>query len=358
MKKKEEEEKIKKRKIFSSSWNLFRQLRATSDTNCDTKKQTFSFTLLPAILSLIVKIIRKRKISLWWHTSDKTNSSCVYSKTNFQTIAYDRSSTKLDSTQHNTIQYIYIYIFSSQFTTLENQSKERTSPSFSLSIPRTIPPKNPPSFNLSSPFTIIHRIKSPSLSLVPILSPSMPASSRRVGRAMESLVPTRRRGTTFNQKLPAASLPVSAPYGLASAPSLPDTKERPAPGGGPGINAWGAFGRPPRNELLARVSPPILYRRGEKTETGKSPGLDANNPETNLPPFNPLLGRSLASAQLRLSRRFRSRSLHLSFFVGGFRGGGWISRSQDSLLTRQTEGESSRRRELRHSLRVDSKTWF
>lgn len=61
----------------------------------------------------------------------------------------------------------------------------------------------------------------------------MPASSRRVGRAMESLVPTRRRGTTFNQKLPAASLPVSAPYGLASAPFLPDTKERPAPGGGP-----------------------------------------------------------------------------------------------------------------------------
>lgn len=154
----------------------------------------------------------------------------------------------------------------------------------------------------------------------------MPASSRRVGRAMESLVPTRRRGTTFNQKLPAASLPVSAPYGLASAPSLPDTKERPAPGGGPGINAWGAFGRLPRNELLARVSPPILYRRGEKTETGKSPGLDANNPETNLPPFNPLLGRSLASAH-SVSRVDFDRGASISLFlwevfgvVDGYRG--------------------------------------
>lgn len=169
----------------------------------------------------------------------------------------------------------------------------------------------------------------------------MPASSRRVGRAMESLVPTRRRGTTFNQKLPAASLPVSAPYGLASAPSLPDTKERPAPGGGPGINAWGPFGRPPRNELLARVSPPILYRRGEKTETGKSPGLDANNPETNLPPFNPLLGRSLASAQLRLSRRFRSRtneppSLSLSF-CGRF-SGWWMDIAEPGLAFNEADG--------------------
>lgn len=94
-----------------------------------------------------------------------------------------------------------------------------------------------------------------------------------------------------------------------------------------------------KKRALARVSPPILYRRGEKTETGKSPGLDANNPETNLPPFNPLLGRSLASAQLRLSRRFRSRTTEppsLSF-CGRF-SGWWMDIAEPGLAFNEADG--------------------
>lgn len=194
----------------------------------------------------------------------------------------------------------------------------------------------------------------------------MPASSRRVGRAMESLVPTRRRGTTFNQKLPAASLPVSAPYGLASAPSLLDTKERPAPGGGPPF----AMESTPGGRLAARQETSCWreYRHRSFIVAGKRLKRASRLAWTRIIP-RPICRRSIhCSADPWPRRSSVSRvdfdrgppSLHvfLSLFVGGFRGGGWISRSQDSLLTRQTEGESSRRRELRHSLRVDSKSWF
>lgn len=150
----------------------------------------------------------------------------------------------------------------------------------------------------------------------------MPASSRRVGRAMESLVPTRgeREGATFNQKLPAASLPVSAPYGLASAPS--DTKEGPAPqevavlhGGRMESTPGGrlAVGQETSCWLREyRHRSFIVPTAGKRLETGES-GLDANNPETNLPPFNPLLVRSLAPAHLSL--RLAEPPISLSLFL-------------------------------------------
>lgn len=322
-----------------------------------TKKQTFSFTLLPAILSLIVKIIRKRKISLWWHTSDKTNSSCVYSKTNFQTIAYDRSSTKLDSTQHNTIQYIYIYIFSSQFTTLENQSKERTSPSFSLSIPRTIPPKNPPSFNLSH-----HHSQSSTESNLP-LSLSFLFSLHQCPHPLDALVA--RWKVLFQPG--GGGLRLIRNYQRPLFPYRRRTDSRqppPSPTRRKDLHQEVALESTPGGRLAARQETSCWreYRHRSFIVAGKRLKRASRLAWTRIIP-RPICRRSIhCSADPWPRRSSVSRvdfdrgptSLHLSF-CGRF-SGWWMDIAEPGLAF--NEGEDSRRRELRHSLRVDSKSWF
>lgn len=170
----------------------------------------------------------------------------------------------------------------------------------------------------------------------------MPASSRRVGRAMESLVPTKRRGTTFNQKLPAASLPVSAPYGLASAPSLPDTKERPAPGGGPPF----ATESTPGGRLAARQETSCWreYRHRSFIVAGKRLKRASRLAWTRIIP-RPICRRSIhCSADPWPRRSSVSRvdfdrgptSLHLSF-CGRF-SGWWMDIAEPGLAFNEADG--------------------
>lgn len=170
----------------------------------------------------------------------------------------------------------------------------------------------------------------------------MPASSRRVGRAMESLVPTRRRGTTFNQKLPAASLPVSAPYGLASAPSLPDTKERPAPGGGPPF----AMESTPGGRLAARQETSCWreYRHRSFIVAGKRLKRASRLAWTRIIP-RPICRRSIhcsadpwprRSSVSRVDFDRRPPSLHLSF-CGRF-SGWWMDIAEPGLAFNEADG--------------------
>lgn len=99
------------------------------------------------------------------------------------------SKSSIRLTQPNTI-HIRIYIFSSQFTTHRKWEQRKNLPPFSPSQEQ-FHPKIP--FNLSS--TIRNHPQNQT-------SSSMPASSRRA-IPVESLS----RPATFNQKLPAASLP-------------------------------------------------------------------------------------------------------------------------------------------------------
>lgn len=321
------------------------------------KSKTFSFAPLPAILSLIVRIIRKIKILLI--SSNPTRATifyyllALYPKTNFQTITCNHS-TKLNSTQYNKIldkincNTHSIYIFISMKIRTKKEPPLSLSPSQEQFLPKILPHSTS-----HQPFTIIHGIKSLPLSFSLHQCPHpldalaarwkvlfQPGGTERGLRLIRNyrrpLFPYRRR-TDSHQPPPTRRK------------DQHQRKWRSSMAGG-----W--------NQRLGGVWPSAKKRAAGCASIATDPlssplrGKDwkqASRAWTRIIP-RPICRRSIhysSDPWPPRTSRFDSRSppsLFLSFCTS-CRFSGWISRSHDSLLTRQTEEGGSRRRELRHS---------